>query len=182
MAFNRRRFIASTSAVAVATPLIGAQEFSAKHGIVVTEAQVPESRVFASIIEPSARIDCQLGDVMRLQKELNEALLSGAQILGATQEAGALVIEELLRGQPYRLDILGRHRQIDPSTIRHELSGQTITDSRAMFETYEWPAKLAQSLMSLSEAWMTHRVCFDIAMPRPAASSGYLTTWRIVRT
>ena len=60
---------------------------------------------------------------MRLESELNEALRSGRQILGATQEAGALVIEELLRGQPYRLDIIGRQSQIDASIMRHEVSG-----------------------------------------------------------
>ena len=61
---------------------------------------------------------------MRLESELNEAFRSGRQILGATQEAGALVIEELLRGQPYRLDIIGRQSQIDASIMRHEVSGR----------------------------------------------------------
>jgi len=150
MTCSRRRFLASTSAIGASVPLINVQAFSARPGSVVTENGVPESRAFASIVEPTARIDCQLGDVMRLESELHEALRSGRQILGATQEAGALVIEELLRGQPYRLDIIGRQSQIDASIMRHEVSGLPLPDGRPMFENPEWPARLAQTLMSLS--------------------------------
>ncbi len=182
MTFSRRRFLVSTTAIAASTPIIGVQAFSAKSGIVVTESGIRESCSFGSIVEPSSRIECHLGDVMRLKDELSSALHAGSQIIGATQEAGALVIEELLRGQRYRLDIIGRHRQIDPSTIRHEVSGLAMPDCQALFESYEWPGRLAQSLMSLSEASSRHTVRFDVALPRPAGSPGYLTTWRIART
>ncbi len=182
MTCSRRRFLASTSAIAASAPLINVQAFSARPGSVVTETGVPESRAFASIVEPSARIDCQLGDVMRLENELNEALRSGRQILGATQEAGALVIEELLRGQPYRLDIIGRHRQIHASIMHHEVSGLALPNGRALFENFEWPARLAQTLMNLSEVSTQHTVRFDVALSRPIGSPGYVTTWRIART